>query len=338
MRISILGTGAYGLALCKMFSKNNCEITLWTKIKQEYDMINLDRCNKNALPEYRVSKDIKITMNIEDAIKESDIIVLAIPIKFIEDTVREVAKYYNKKQCICIACKGIVQDSNNFAYDIVNKYIKTNKVVVISGGTFAVDMANDNPMGITVASLNFKSKKMVKEALSSDLLRVDTTLDVIGVEMFGAIKNVMAIACGMIDGMGYSESTKSMFMTKTLCDINKMICYFDGCEDTIMTYAGIGDFLLTCNSLNSRNYTLGLMYGRGEKKDEIDKYINNSTIEGLYTLKSIYSLFKEKDYKMKIIDILYDILYNDGDIKSIDIFLRNCDDKDENCPLINLFR
>lgn len=323
MKVSILGTGAYGLALSLAFHRNKCEVTLWTKIKEEYEMIKHDRCNKIVLPDYKIQDDIRITMSMEEAVKDSELIVLATPIKFADDTIKEVAKYYNKKkQIICIACKGIMQGSNEFAYDIVRKYIKTRKTVVISGGTFAVDMIEEQPIGLTVASFSLKGRKLVKKALENELLRIDTTSDVIGVEMCGAIKNVIAIASGMIDGMNYTDSTKSMFMTKILCDLEKMISYFDGCEDTVKTYAGIGDLLLTCNSLNSRNYTLGLMYGRGDKKDAIDKYKNTTTIEGLYTLKSIYSLFNEKNYKMKIVEILYDIIYNDGDILQIDKYLK----------------
>ena len=323
MKVSILGTGAYGLALSLAFHRNKCEVTLWTKIKEEYEMIRHDRCNKIVLPDYKIQDDIRITMSMEEAVKDSELIVLTTPIKFADDTIKEVAKYYNKKQIICIACKGIMQGSNEFAYDIVRKYIKTRKTVVISGGTFAVDMIEEQPMGLTVASFSLKGRKLVKKALENELLRIDTTSDVMGVEMCGAIKNVIAIASGMIDGMNYTDSTKSMFMTKILCDLEKMISYFDGCEDTVKTYAGIGDLLLTCNSLNSRNYTLGLMYGRGDKKDAIDKYKNTTTIEGLYTLKSIYSLFNEKNYKMKIVEILYDIIYNDGDILQIDKYLKN---------------
>ena len=322
MKVSILGTGAYGLALSLAFHRNKCEVTLWTKIKEEYEMIRHDRCNKIVLPDYKIQDDIRITMSMEEAVKDSELIVLATPIKFADDTIKEVAKYYNKKQIICIACKGIMQGSNEFAYDIVRKYIKTRKTVVISGGTFAVDMIEEQPMGLTVASFSLKGRKLVKKALENELLRIDTTSDVMGVEMCGAIKNVIAIASGMIDGMNYTDSTKSMFMTKILCDLEKMISYFDGCEDTVKTYAGIGDLLLTCNSLNSRNYTLGLMYGRGDKKDAIDKYKNTTTIEGLYTLKSIYSLFNDKNYKMTIVEILYDIIYNDGDILQIDKYLK----------------
>ena len=123
MKVSILGTGAYGLALSLAFHRNKCEVTLWTKIKEEYEMIKHDRCNKIVLPDYKIQDDIRITMSMEEAVKDSELIVLATPIKFADDTIKEVAKYYNKKkQIICIACKGIMQGSNEFAYDIVRKY------------------------------------------------------------------------------------------------------------------------------------------------------------------------------------------------------------------------
>ena len=163
MNITILGTGAYGLALSSMFLENNCNITMWTKLEDEKERLEKERCNKLVLPNYQISTKIKLTTNLELAVNNADVIVIAIPVKFVSSVVIELAKYYQKKQHICIASKGIEQDSCLFINSIIRKYIKTNKICVISGGTFAVDMIKKVPIGLSIASTNKATIKIMKK-------------------------------------------------------------------------------------------------------------------------------------------------------------------------------
>ena len=322
MNITILGTGAYGLALSSMFLENNCNITLWTPIEEEYNTLEKERVNTKVLPEYKISSEIKITTNLEDAISNANIVVVAIPVKFVTSVIKEVSKFYKKKQHICIASKGIEQGSCLFIANIIKKHIKTKKICVISGGTFAVDIIKKVPIGLSLASNSKSTISIMKKTLENSYLKLTTTSDIFGVEMYGAIKNVIAIASGMIDGIGYPESTKCMFVTKALNDIVELIYELGGNKKTILTYAGIGDLLLTCNSRKSRNYSFGFMIGSKNSKAEIEEYKNNTTIEGLYTLKSIYDLINRKNIKMPIIKIIYDIVYNDNSISLLEDYLR----------------
>lgn len=321
MNITILGTGAYGLALSSRFLDNNCNITMWTKLEDEKKMLEKDRCHKKVLPDYEISNKIKFTTSLEDAVWNANVIVIAIPVKFVNDTITELKKYYNKKQHICIASKGIEQGSCLFIASIIKKNINTNKICVISGGTFAVDMIKKVPLGLSLATKNKSTMNIMKKALQNDYLKLNSTSDIFGVEMYGAIKNVIAIAGGIIDGMGYPESTKCMFITKSLNDIVNLIYEMGGNKKTILTYAGIGDLLLTCNSIKSRNYSFGKMIGQKIDKKEIENYKENTTIEGLYTLKSIYDLINRKKIKMPIINTIYDIVYNEKDINLLKDYL-----------------
>ena len=205
---------------------------------------------------------------------------------------------------------------------MIQKYIKTNKICVISGGTFAVDMIKKVPIGLSIASTNKATIKIMKKTLQNEYLKLVPTKDVFGVEMYGAIKNVIAIAGGIIDGMGYPESTKCMFITKSLNDIVNLIYEMGGNKKTILTYAGIGDLLLTCNSVKSRNYSFGKMIGNKTDKKIIDEYQKTTTIEGLYTLKSIYDLIHHKNIKMPIIDIIYGIIYENKEIILLENYLK----------------
>lgn len=322
MNIAILGAGAYALALSEMFVRNgNNSITMWTKIQEEYDTLVRERCNKRVLVDYKVNSKVKFTLNIEKAIRGADLIVIAVPVKFARNTIAEFEKFYNKKQHICIACKGIEQDSLSFVSTIVSKTIKTKKIGVISGGTFAIDMTKGVPVALTLASKNVGTSKIIKKTMENDILKVEITKDVFGVEMYGAIKNVIAIASGMIDGLNYPDSTKCMFITKALNDVMNLIYSFGGNKKTILTYAGIGDLLLTCNSSKSRNYTLGKMYGMNLDMKAIHEYINNNTVEGLYTLKAIYNLVLKSGKKVAIIDIIYGIIYRNEDINRLNKYL-----------------
>lgn len=323
MNVTILGAGAYSIALSRMFKKNNCNITMWTKIQSEYDYLVKNRSNDKVLPGYKIDEGIKFSINMKESIKNADIIVIAVPVKFVRDVIIDLSEFYNRKQHICIASKGIEQDSLLFVSSIIHKYIRTKRIAVISGGTFAVDIIKDVPTALTIASKNEFSIKAITKALQNDSFMLETSKDILGVEMYGAIKNVIAIASGMVDGMGYPESTKCMFMTKALNDVMNIIYYLGGNKKTILTYAGIGDLSLTCTSAKSRNYSLGLMFGKKLSKKEIQEYINNTTIEGLYTLKSIYNLIHSKKKKMLIIDIIYDIIYRDGDISKLEKYLRS---------------
>ena len=322
MNITILGTGAYGIALSSMFLENNCNITMWTNTDSEKEMLEKERCNKKVFPDYKISDKIVFTTNLEIAVRNANIIVIAIPVKFVTNIIVELSKYYKKEQHICIASKGIEQGSCLFIANIIKKYIKTKKVCVISGGTFAIDMVKKVPLGLSLASKNRSTINAMMKHLQNDYLKLTSTNDVFGVEMYGAIKNVIAIAGGIIDGMGYPESTKCMFITKALNDIVELIYEMGGNKKTILTYAGIGDLLLTCTSVKSRNYSFGKMIGEKLDKKIINEYKENTTIEGLYTLKSIYDLIHDKKIKMPIINIIYDIVYKDKDITLLEDYLK----------------
>lgn len=309
MNITILGCGAYGLALSTMFKENNCNITMWSKIKEE--VINLKDKYTN----------INFTNNLEESISNTDLLVMAIPIEYLENTTIELKKYYNN-QDILIASKGISQNNNLFATEILNKYINISNIGVISGGTFAIDMMNKKVMGLTLATTSNVIKEKVKKSLENKYLDIEIIDDLIGVQICGSIKNVMAIGCGILNGLNYPESTNCLFLTKAIYEIKDLIIKLNGNKDTIISYAGLDDIIMTCSSTKSRNYTLGQMIGNNINKEEIDNYIKTTTIEGLYTSKSIYNLCKEKNITSPIINILYDILYNNKDAITIIKYLQ----------------
>lgn len=325
MKVTILGTGAYGLSLALMVNENKCDITMWTKFNEEKEMLEKYRENKKVLPGVIIPNNIKFTTNMKEAILNANLIIIAVPAAFVDDISIELNKYYKKNQHFCIASKGIERDTCLFVTDVFNKHIKTNKLAVISGGSFAIDIVKKVPIGLSLATKNKTTEQIVKNALQNKYMKLRTTKDILGIEICGSIKNVIAIASGILNGMGYPESTQCMFITESLHDIKNLINALGGNKKTILSFAGFGDLLLTCTCYKSRNFTFGKMIGEGKNKQEINDYINNTTIEGLYTLKSIYKLIKNKHVDMPIIDLIYNIIYNNVNPQELANFLRNKD-------------
>ena len=319
MKICILGTGAYGIALASIFYSNNCSIKMWTNSEEEKNLLINNR--KSPKIDYKIPENICITNDMKEATSNCDIIVMVVPAKFVDNVSRELAKYYDNKQTICIASKGIEQNTCLFLYDVVKMNINTNKIAVISGGTFAVDIVKKVPIGLSLATDNDDTKEIVMKAMHNYYVKLRPTDDIVGTELCGAIKNVIAIASGMITGMGYPDSTSAMLITESLHDIKNLINALGGNKMTILSFAGFEDLLLTCTSIKSRNYTLGKLIGEGKSAKDIEDYINNNTIEGLYTLKSIRKLLNNKNIEMPIIDLIYDIIINKKEPSNLAKFL-----------------
>lgn len=308
MNVAIIGTGAYGMALASIFYDNKCSIKMWTNGEEERNLLLKE--GKSDKVDFVIPKDIIISTDMKEVVDKANLIMIAIPAKFLDTTSKELKKYYNSKQVICIASKGIEQHTCRFLYDVIRDNIRTSNIAIISGGTFAVDIVYKVPIGLTLATKSNYAKDVVIKGMRNDYVKLRHTRDVIGTEICGAIKNVIAISAGILDGMGYPISTSSMFITESLHDIKDLIKALGGSKKTILSFAGFGDLLLTCTSVKSRNYTLGKIIGEGKSKEEIDKYIESTTIEGLYTLMSIRKLIKNKKIKMPIIDLTYDIIIN----------------------------
>ena len=319
MKISILGTGAFGMALANVFHDNKCSIKMWTNNEDEMNMLLSKR--KSDKIDYDIPSDIVISTDMEEVVNDTDIIVMAVPAKYVGDTSKVLNKYYKKSQVICIASKGIEQNSCLFLYDVIRNNINTPNIGVISGGTFAVDIIKKVPVGFSLASRSNYSNEIITKAMENDYVKLRHTRDIIGTEICSSIKNVIAIAAGMLDGMGYPISTSTMFITESLHDIKALIKTLGGDKNTILSFAGFGDILLTCTSVKSRNYTLGRLIGEGKSKEEVDNYIESTTIEGLYTLYSIKKLLRNKKIKMPIINLIYDIIVNEKEPSNLAKFL-----------------
>ncbi len=315
MKVTILGAGAYGLALALTFYRNNNDVTVWTKIENERDNLIKTRQNNKALPNVIIPEEITITTDIS-CCNKSDIVIIAIPINYLRSTCIELKNYINNNTIICIATKGIENKTNALCHEILSDITKIENIVILSGPTFAIDLANDEFCGLTLATNNFNNYIAIKNLLDNNKIKLEYTNDIIGTELCGSLKNIMAIISGLINGMMLSETTKALFYTQATKELKKLLKELNGDINTTYLLCGIGDLLLTCTSSKSRNYTLGNMLATSNK-NEIITYIENNTVEGYTTLISIYQIIKSKNITSPLIEALYEIIFENANIEKI---------------------
>lgn len=317
MSVTILGAGAYGLALALMANKNTSNIIVWTKFEDEKRRLEVTGENKNVLKGVKVPSNIKFTTNLGEAIHDSQLIIIAVPIAALDSVCNSLSCLLKKDQHVCIATKGIEKESCLLVSEVFLKYNSTKNLGVISGPSFAIDIANMSPTILNMASLNGKTEKVICEVLENEVLKLKKLDDINGVMLCGAIKNVIAIAAGMLDGLGYKESTYAMFITEMLSELQYLVFELGGKKETVYSFAGLGDILLTSSSPKSRNFMFGKLIGMNTSKKDIKSFINTTTIEGLYTLEPLIKLLEKRKINVPIIKLIYNIIYNEENPKCL---------------------
>lgn len=321
MNVSIIGTGIYGIAIALNIARNNHNIKMWSENKELIDNFQKNH-NFKPLTDTKIPKNIIVTNDIKEAIKDTELIIIATTAKYVR-SICVAMNPISKNIPVCIASKGVENETCSFLSDIVFDILKSKNIGVISGPTFAIDLISEEPCALSLAISSKKTEKIVKKALANHLLKLRINHDLNGTEICGSIKNVIAIAAGILEGLGYHESTRYFLITEAIHDIKELLKKLECNPKTILSFAGIGDLMLTCSTPKSRNYKFGVVIGQTKDKNAIEKYLKENTTEGYYTLFSIKELTKNRKIKIPIINIIYDIVINNKNPEVLPEFLIN---------------
>ncbi|MCK4841606.1 MAG: NAD(P)-dependent glycerol-3-phosphate dehydrogenase [Methylococcales bacterium] len=311
--ISVLGAGSWGTALAVQAAKNDCQTMLWAHNSEHIDSLSINRENKRYLPGLKLPESIILTDNLEQAAQFSDVILISVPSHAFKDTLIKLKPFLNKNTKIAWATKGFNADDGSLLSSIVEQTL-SNKVytAVLSGPTFAQEVATGLPTAITIASATAEFSDHLSNIFHNQCFRTYTSNDIVGVQIGGAVKNVLAIAAGIADGLGFGANTRSALITRGLQEVIRLGTKLGGQPDTFMGLAGLGDLILTCTDDQSRNRRLGLALGQGKTKEQTIKLIGQE-VEGISAARETFLLARKHKIDMPIIEQTYKVLYEDLD-------------------------
>lgn len=306
-RITVIGAGSWGGTIAWLLSKKQYDVKLWTPFQNEYEHIKKTKSLIRP-KKLKLNKHIKITSDLNYAVEDSKLIIIAVPTNAFKETSIKLKKLNLKKDIILLsATKGITTTGNLRPSTILKKYFPKNPIVVLSGPNIALDVVSKAPIMSVIASKNLKTALTLQKILSSSHFRIYINMDITGVEIAGALKNVIAIASGMSDGFGFNISTKAGLISRGLTEIARIIVKEGGQAKTLLGGAGIGDLIATCCSENSRNYKVGYQIAKGRKLKTILKELGQ-VAEGVDTVKSMIQLARKHKVEIPIANAVHEVL------------------------------
>ncbi len=309
MNVSIIGSGSWGTAVAILLANNGHSVMLWSWQKEESDRLKADRENKEFLPGVPFPDSISLTYNIEDCTKDSDLIVLASPSVATRNVAKTLAPYVKDGQLMVNISKGLEESTLLRLSEVYKEEIPNAKICVMSGPSHAEEVSRGLPTTNVVAADDISDAKKIQDIFMTDVFRVYTSDDVIGVELGGALKNIIALCAGVSDGLGFGDNTKAALMTRGLAEITRLGIKMGAKQETFMGLSGVGDLIVTCTSMHSRNRRAGILLGKGKTLQETLDEVH-MVVEGINTTRAAYNLSLKYDVKMPITEAAYDVLYN----------------------------
>ena len=307
-RIGILGAGTWGTALANLLCKSGHEVMLWSRITEEVNMLVKTHKHKN-LPGVEIDKNILFTCSIEEAIEGKDVVVIAVPSIYVRETTLLAKKHFQSNQIIVTVAKGVEKGTLMTTSEIIHDVLKEKDlpVVALSGPTHAEEVAIGLPTLIVSACERLPIAEEIQNIFYSSSLRVYTNQDILGVELCGALKNIIALAAGMSDGLGYGDNAKAALITRGLREITKIGLAMGANVNTFSGLTGIGDIVVTATSVHSRNHKAGFLLGQGYSLAETKEKVG-MVIEGLNSLEAAIELEKKYNLQLPIIDTVASIV------------------------------
>ncbi|MDF2677166.1 MAG: hypothetical protein K0Q97_1484 [Bacillota bacterium] len=313
-QITILGAGSWGTALAKLLSDNGSNVTVWLRDENQIKELSTTRINKKYLPNVKIPSNIIFTSDINKAVQEAEIILIVTPTQQIRNVLKQINEKYKTNKIIINASKGIEMGTLDRVSEIVKEETLNCIYAVLSGPSHAEEVGLGLPTALTVACENKDTAEKIQDLFMSSYFRVYTNEDVIGVELGGALKNIIALGAGISDGIGYGDNAKAALMNRGIVEIARLGIALGADVHTFYGLSGIGDLIVTCTSVHSRNRSAGFLIGQGLTKDEAIQKVG-MVVEGITTTYAAYELSKKLNINMPIVDAMYDVLHNNADVK-----------------------
>lgn len=308
-KVTFLGGGSFGTALGVLLAKKGIEVNIYDNNKTVVEGINSKHKNEKYLKEVQIPSNVKAFSDMREAVRGSEYIVLAVPSHVIRGLARQLSECGDKTQIVISIAKGIEEGTSKRLSVVIKEELPENPVVILSGPSHAEEVAIDIPTTVTVSSEDMKYAEKVQDLFMTGSFRVYTNEDIIGVEIGGAVKNIIALAAGVSDGIGYGDNTKAALMTRGMSEIIRIGVKLGGKRETFSGLTGIGDLIVTCTSMHSRNRRAGILIGQGVPMEEAVREIG-MVVEGIKACKAFYELKESLGVSMPITDVLYNVLYN----------------------------
>ena len=316
-KITVFGMGSFGTALANVLAENGHTVLIWGKNEDSVKELNDHHQNKRYLKDVVLDSRIKATSDIKEAANFTDIYLMALPTKAMREVTSEIDSLIDSKKTFIHVAKGIENDTFKRVSEMIEDSISEDHnggIGVLSGPSHAEEVVIKQPTTVAASSKDEKVSKLIQDLFMNDYLRVYTNNDLVGVELGGALKNIIAVASGIVAGMGYGDNAKAALMTRGLAEISRLGEKLGADPMTFLGLGGIGDLIVTCTSTHSRNYTLGFKLGQGQTMDEALNEMN-MVVEGIYTTISVYHLAKQQNVDMPITNALYKVLFEDNPVK-----------------------
>ena len=309
-KIGVLGAGSWGTALTWLLTNNGHEVTLWSIMEAEVEMLRTKREHTSKLPGVKLQESIQLTSNLEEAMADKDVLVLAVPSPYTRSTAQKMAPYLKKGQIVVNVAKGVEEHTLMTLSQIIEEELPEANVAVLSGPSHAEEVGKGLPTTCVVGARTRQIAEYLQEIFMSPVFRVYTSPDVLGIELGAALKNVIALAAGVADGLGYGDNTKAALITRGIAEISRLGIAMGAHARTFYGLSGIGDLIVTCASVHSRNRKAGYLMGKGytmqEAMDEV-----KMVVEGVYSAKAALGLAEKYGVEMPIIAEVNKVLFED---------------------------
>lgn len=319
MKAAVLGTGAWGTALAQVLADNGHTVYMWGIEPSQVSDIRDRHTNTAYFEDLELPRNITATEDIKEAVEDAALMVVAVPTFAVRETVRKAAPYINRGVLPISVAKGFDPQTGGFVSDAIRESLSgymAREVVTLAGPSFAVEVVRRLPTAVVAASPSPESSILCQRAFSCSYFRVYTNDDEVGAELCGAIKNVIALASGCLEGMGYRTNTRSALITRGLAEMGRFVISQGGQYSTVYGLTGLGDLVLTCSSSESRNYQLGKKIGEAGRAEQVLKE-NKTTAEGVKACELLIQRARKAKVEMPICESIYKVLYEGADLKSV---------------------